>query len=262
MLSVGVDAAAERVLALERPVVAGGDPGLQAAIHAERQHLGAVGAGDCGGGVGRAVVDDEHVDVGQLPVQVVEDGRQVLLLVPRRDEDDGVAHVPDAPELGLGRAELIVTQRQRDQLPRERAQRRHDVRDTEADVDPGRHEELPEEPARAVQVERRAHDDGALDAAVAEERQRSGRVLGGVPRERLEHDLDVDALPEPAHLLRLGRVPHRPPAAEDDDLGAHLRRESLRLGTSRAQRSLIRYRPRRSNEPCPGTTIAVRTPAA
>src|SRR5213076_528511 len=58
----------------------------------ERHHLRAVLARDSGGPVRRAVVDDHHVGVGQLGLQLVEHGRQVLLLVPGRDEDDGVAH--------------------------------------------------------------------------------------------------------------------------------------------------------------------------
>ena len=102
MLPVGVDAAAERVVVLERPRVAGCDPGPEAAVLAEREHLGAVLACDRRGAVGRAVVDHEHVRIGKLPVQLVEDGRQVLLLVPGRDEDDGVAHAVSLASLRLG----------------------------------------------------------------------------------------------------------------------------------------------------------------
>ena len=58
-------------------------------------------ARDVGRAVGRAVVDDDHVHVRQLAPQVVEHRRQVLLLVPGRDEDDGVAHVASAGA-GLG----------------------------------------------------------------------------------------------------------------------------------------------------------------
>src|SRR5205807_7238915 len=47
---------------------------------------------DCGRLVDRAVVDDEDIDVGELVPQLVEHGRQVLLLVPRWDEDERVAH--------------------------------------------------------------------------------------------------------------------------------------------------------------------------
>ena len=75
MLAVGVDAAAEGVVVLERPGIAGGDAGLEAAVLAEREHLGAVLAGDARGPVGRAVVDDEDVDVRQLPVELIEHGR-------------------------------------------------------------------------------------------------------------------------------------------------------------------------------------------
>ncbi len=92
MLPVRIDAAAVGVAVLERPAVAGGDPRAQAAVLPERQHLGAARVGDRRGAVGRAVVDDEHVCVGQLVTQPVEHRRQVVLLVPRGDEDDGVAH--------------------------------------------------------------------------------------------------------------------------------------------------------------------------
>ena len=46
-------------------------------------------ARDLRGGVGRAVVDDEHVDVRELGVELVEDVREVRLLVPGGDEHEG-----------------------------------------------------------------------------------------------------------------------------------------------------------------------------
>src|SRR5436190_9731475 len=92
MLPVRVDAAAESVAVIERPPIARRDADRQAAVRAERHHLGAVLARDSGGPVRRAVVDDHHVGVGQLGLQLVEDRRQILLLVPGRDENDGVAH--------------------------------------------------------------------------------------------------------------------------------------------------------------------------
>ena len=49
-------------------------------------------ARDVRSAVRRAVVDDEDVRVGEPGFQIVEHCREVLLLVPRRDEDDGVAH--------------------------------------------------------------------------------------------------------------------------------------------------------------------------
>ena len=67
MLPVGVDAAAERVAVLHRVAVAGGDRCPKASVLAEREHLGAVLAGDLGRAVGRAVVDDEDVGLGSSP---------------------------------------------------------------------------------------------------------------------------------------------------------------------------------------------------
>jgi hypothetical protein len=46
---------------------------------------------DVGGAVRRAVVDDEYVDVRQLLLQLVEDGRKIVLLIPGRDEDKRLA---------------------------------------------------------------------------------------------------------------------------------------------------------------------------
>ena len=91
MLAVRVDAAAEGVAVLVRPAVARGDSRAEAAVLAEREHLGAVLARDLGRPVGGAVVDDEHVGLGHLVAELVEHGRKVLLLVPGGDEDEGVA---------------------------------------------------------------------------------------------------------------------------------------------------------------------------
>ena len=90
VLAVRVDPPAVGVLVLERPGVAGGDPRPQAAVLAEREHLGAVLARDVGGAIGRAVVDDEHVRSRELLVQLVEHGGEVVLLVPGGDEDQRV----------------------------------------------------------------------------------------------------------------------------------------------------------------------------
>ena len=91
MLPVRVHAPAVGVVVLERPAVAGGDPGPQAAVLAEREHFGASGASEGRGLVGRAVVDDEHVRSGQLAAQLVQDVRQIALLVPGGNEYERVA---------------------------------------------------------------------------------------------------------------------------------------------------------------------------
>ena len=75
MLTVGVDAAAVGVAAFVRLAVAGGDPRAQAAVLAEREHVRAVRPRDGGGRVRGAVVDDEHVRVGQLAGELVEHAR-------------------------------------------------------------------------------------------------------------------------------------------------------------------------------------------
>ena len=66
VLAVCVDPPAERVAALVGLVVARRDPGPEPAVLAERDDDRATGRRDGGSCVGRAVVDDEHVRVGQL----------------------------------------------------------------------------------------------------------------------------------------------------------------------------------------------------
>ena len=92
MLPVGVHPARVRVAVVRRPAPTRGDPRPQAAVLAEREHLRPARARNFGCSVGRAVVDDEHVRLRKLLPKLLEHRRQVLLLVPRRDEDDGVGH--------------------------------------------------------------------------------------------------------------------------------------------------------------------------
>ena len=91
MLSVRVDASAVLVLVLDRVAVAARDRRGQSAVGAEGEHLGAVLHGDARSPVRRAVVDDEHVGARELVLQLLEHRGQVLLLVPGRHENEGVA---------------------------------------------------------------------------------------------------------------------------------------------------------------------------
>ena len=92
MLAVGVEPPAVVVVALERLPVALRDPRSQAAVLREGHDVRAVVARDLRGRVGRAVVDHEHVGVGQLGARVLEHGRQRRLLVPGGDEDQRPGH--------------------------------------------------------------------------------------------------------------------------------------------------------------------------
>ena len=65
MLAVGVEPPAEVVPAVERLAVALGDALAQPAVLAERDDLRPALAGDVGRAVGRSVVDDEQVGVGE-----------------------------------------------------------------------------------------------------------------------------------------------------------------------------------------------------
>jgi hypothetical protein len=49
--------------------------------------------GDPGGPVSGTVVDDEQVGAGKPGSELVENGREVLLLVPGRDEDERVGAI-------------------------------------------------------------------------------------------------------------------------------------------------------------------------
>src|SRR5262245_62078553 len=109
MLAVGVDAAAERVAVLLRVAVAGGDPGREATVPPERDHLGAVGLRDGSGRVGGAVVDDEQIGLGKPRSQLLEHRGQVLLLVPGREEDESVGMRADARRLASAAMERFTT---------------------------------------------------------------------------------------------------------------------------------------------------------
>ena len=89
--------------------------------------------------------------------------------------------------------------------------------------------EATEEQARPRQMRRRAHDDRVSDLALEEQRQRSRRVLGGVPSGRLDHEFGGRAAPRVTHLLGLRGPAGRRPAAEDDHIRAARPRERLRL---------------------------------
>ena len=98
MLAVGVDPTDQLVPVVVGVRVARGDALAQASVLAERENLGAVGARNRGRRVRRAVVDDEDVGRRQARAELVQDGRDVVLLVPGRDEDEGVVlrHARDA----------------------------------------------------------------------------------------------------------------------------------------------------------------------
>src|SRR2546425_10075416 len=93
MLSVGIHASAVVVTVVERPAVTRGNADAQAAVAAQGQALRTVRACNVGGAVGRAVVHDEHVGMRQLTAQTADHGREILLFVPGRYEDERLAHV-------------------------------------------------------------------------------------------------------------------------------------------------------------------------
>ena len=78
--------------------VPGGDHPTRPWFTSKRSTSAPCRACDLGRPVGRAVVDDEDVDVRQLGAQLVEHGREILLLVQGGDEDEGVARGATRPE--------------------------------------------------------------------------------------------------------------------------------------------------------------------
>jgi len=90
MLAVGVDPAHELVAVLVGIRVPGCDAFAKAAVLAEREDVGARVARHDGGSVRRAVVDDEYLTSGKCRAQLVQHGREVVLLVPGGDEDQRV----------------------------------------------------------------------------------------------------------------------------------------------------------------------------
>ena len=88
MLAVGVDPQTERIAILVRIPIAGRDAGGQTAVRAEGDDLRPVLTRDRRRPIRGAVVDDENVGARKLASQLLEHGRKILLLVPRRDEDE------------------------------------------------------------------------------------------------------------------------------------------------------------------------------
>ncbi len=194
MLPVGVHPPAVRVVVLERPPIAGGDAEPQAQVRPERVNLGAVLARDLGRAIRRPVVDDEHVGVGKLRVQRVEHGGQIVLLVPRGDEDDGVVH--GTLELRSGRPQLPAHDGERTELPRDGTGGREDRGEPKPDRDAVRPVDAAEDPARPEEMQRRADHDRLRHAALEQERQRARGVLRRRRCGLLGDELERRAVPE------------------------------------------------------------------
>ena len=88
VLAVGVELDRAVVVVADGVAEAGLQRTADAEVERQRQHRGAGLGGDVRGGVARAVVDDEHVEVRQLAREVLEDARQRRLLVERGDDDE------------------------------------------------------------------------------------------------------------------------------------------------------------------------------
>ena len=226
MLAVGVDPTAERVVVLERPAVARGDPDRQAAVPPERSTSRRAPARRrrCGRSSRRRRRARPR---RELALQIVENGGQVLLLVPRGDEDERVVHAyppgrappvpPAAAGLRPGRCDL----------PRDRAR------------------------ARWTGASRRRSGSGASNSREKKNRVRwrwsgaqtttarsiprsssSGSVRAAfsavIGRGRLDDELDGGPLPGRAHLLGLGRS-SAGAAGEHDDVDRLVRCEPFGL---------------------------------
>jgi len=89
MLTVRVYPPAEVIAVRERIPVASSDASTQASILFKLLDDGTSVASDLCCSICRAVVDNEYVSAAQVRGELVEDGRQIVLLVPRRDERKG-----------------------------------------------------------------------------------------------------------------------------------------------------------------------------
>jgi hypothetical protein len=86
MLTVRVYPPAEVIPVRERIPVAGRDASAQASILFELFDERASGLSDLRCSICRAVVDDKDVGAAQFLGEFIEDGRQIVLLIPRGDE--------------------------------------------------------------------------------------------------------------------------------------------------------------------------------
>ncbi len=90
MLAVRVDASDVHVLVGVGVCVARRDSLPQTSVLLEREHLGSALSREVGGSVGRPVVDDEDVALGESGPDLRYDGGDVLFLVPGGDEHERV----------------------------------------------------------------------------------------------------------------------------------------------------------------------------
>ena len=88
VLAVAVEPDRELVAAFPGVAEAGLDGAADPEVEGQLDDVRAGGGGDLGGAVGRAVGDDDDLEVGIERVQLAEQAGQVLLLVVGRDDRD------------------------------------------------------------------------------------------------------------------------------------------------------------------------------
>ena len=214
MLTVGVHPAAVRVPVLERPAIAGGDAEPEAHVRAERVDPSAVLAGDLRRAIGRPVVDHEHVGPWDLRAQRVEHGREIVLLVPGGNEDDGIPHgrFSSVWAARSWRAVTVSAPSSQASAPGVGATGAGRKRT----ATPCCLVDAAKDPAGAEEMQRSTDHDRLGHVPFEEKRKRAGGVLrrgrGGLLRDELE----CRASPQSAHLLRLRRTVVGRPSGEHD----------------------------------------------
>ena len=136
MLAVRVDASAEGVPVLEGPAVAGAIPTRRPWFVPSESTSAPCSRATSAVLIGRAVVDDEDVRVGQPLVQTLQDRGQVLLLVPGGDEDERVCSRAPPLELGPGGVQLQREEREARAAPSDGPEGRREACDAKRDFDP------------------------------------------------------------------------------------------------------------------------------
>src|SRR4051812_15487882 len=261
MLAVRVDASAEGVPALEGPAVAGGDTDAQALVRSEREHLRPALACDLGRSVGRPVVDNEDVRVGQPLVQTLQDRGQVLLLVPGGDEDERAAH----RRLRSSSARAACSCNGRNgsasssQATARRVGARRATRKATSTPEP-RYRRL-----KSSCVRRRCGGAQTTTASPTSRSSNSGRVRAAFSAVDAAVGSTTSSTAGPRHASRICSASEGPPVGDQPlkttTSASVLLTSCSASRTSRRQRSLIRCTPAKSGQPWPGTTTAVRFPA-
>ena len=240
MLPVGVHPPAVGVVVLERPPIAGRDAESQPQVRAERMHLRAVS---------RATSAVRSVDPSSTTSTSASgsSARSASSTAGRLSSSFHAGMKTRCRAHGRSSSARAARSCRRMTVSAPSSQATAPgVGKTGASSKPDRDSvrlvDAAEDPARPEEMQWRADHDGLGHAAFEQERQRARGVLGGGRCGLLGDELERRAVPEPAHLLGLGRPAVGSPAREHDQ----------------ARIDPARKAPRFRDEPAAGAADAVR----